>query len=240
MPHPELNPYAFGYAVGAYTSKQASWGDVAQGASDMIIGGNPLDPTQRGLAADLALYSNPFTGVATAASDTAQHLWSGRLGSAAGSIGMGALSFLPGVGAGLGKGIATAARGGAKALGSAGAARAAAAARQFVTTGSKGFTQAQNAVSSTIQKAIPQQTAALTWKAPIRSTVDAAVRNPLRVGADLMHSGGGGVHGGGAGEAASGVAPSVAAQLPMTPPPPPMPALPTGPFRPQPLVNFAN
>lgn len=240
MPHPDLNPYAFGYAVGAYTElKQASWGDVAQGASDMIIGGNPLDPTQRGLAADLALYSNPFTGVATAASDTAQHLYNGRFGSALGAVGMGALSFLPGLGAGIGKGVAGAVRGGAKALGSAGAARAAAGARQFVTTGSKGFTQAQNAVSNTIQKAIPQKTTAMTWKAPVRSTVDAAVRNPLRVGADLMHSGGGGIQSA-APEAAAGVAPSVAAQLPMTPPPPPMPALPTGPFRPQPLVNFAN
>jgi hypothetical protein len=79
----------------------------------------------------------------------------------------------------------------------------------------------------------------MTWKAPIRSTVDAAVRNPLRVGADLMHSGGAGVHGA-APEAAAGVAPSVAAQLPMTPPPAPMPALSSGPFRPQPLVNFAT
>ena len=240
MPHSDLNPYAFGYAVGAHTAKQADWGDVAQGASDMIIGGNPLDPTQRGLAADLALYSNPFTGVATAASDTAQHLWNGRLGAAAGSVLMGGLSFAPGLGAAVGKGITGAARTGAKAISNPALQRGAAAARQFVTTGSKRFTQAQNAVSSTIQKAIPQQTAALTWKAPIRSTVDAAVRNPLRVGADLMHSGGGGIHGGGAAEAATGVAPSVAAQLPMTPPPPPMPALPSGPFRPQPLVNFAN
>jgi hypothetical protein len=240
MPHPDLNPYAFGYAVGAYTSKKASWGDVAQGASDMIIGGNPLDPTQRGLAADLALYSNPFTGVATAASDTAQHLWNGRLGSAAGSILMGGLSFAPGLGAAVGKGITGAVRTGAKAIGNPALQRGAAAARNFVTTGSKGFTQAQNAVSSTIQKAIPQKTTAMTLKAPIRSTVDAAVRNPLRVSADLMHSGGAGIHSAAPEAAAASVAPSVTSQLPMTPPPLPMPALPTGSFRPQPLVNFAT
>jgi len=56
------------------------------------------DPTRRGLATDMALYSNPVTGVATSLWDTGSHLMKGNWGQAAGALGMGALSFLPGAG----------------------------------------------------------------------------------------------------------------------------------------------
>ncbi len=56
------------------------------------------DPAARGLATDMALYSNPFTGVATGLHDTGKHLMNGRFLSALGSAGMGALSFIPGAG----------------------------------------------------------------------------------------------------------------------------------------------
>lgn len=56
------------------------------------------NPQARGLATDMALYSNPFTGVATGLYDTGSHLMNGRFLSALGSAGMGALSFIPGAG----------------------------------------------------------------------------------------------------------------------------------------------
>ena len=56
------------------------------------------DPTRRGMVTDMALYSNPVTGVATSLWDTGSHLMKGNWGQALGSLGMGALSFLPGAG----------------------------------------------------------------------------------------------------------------------------------------------
>jgi hypothetical protein len=178
MPSHNFSPYEFGCVMGLRTKKQASWGEAAQGAAGAVIGGNPLDPTQRGIALDIAAYSNPISGVPTAALDTAQHLWNGRFGSALGSIGMGALSFLPGVGGAIGKGIAKGVRGVGKVVGSPALARGGAAARQFVVAGGKNVNQAQGAITNTLQKVIPQKTTAMTWRAPVRSTVDAAIRNP--------------------------------------------------------------
>lgn len=78
------------------------------------------NPQARGLATDMALYSNPFTGVATGLYDTGSHLMNGRFLSALGSAGMGALSFVPGAGS-IARGAMRVGGAGLKALGSAGA-----------------------------------------------------------------------------------------------------------------------
>lgn len=67
-----------------------------------------FDSNQRGLVSDLALYSNPFTGVPTAISDFAQQAWQGNWGGAAAAVGSGALSFIPAAGGMIGKGLARA------------------------------------------------------------------------------------------------------------------------------------
>jgi superfamily II DNA or RNA helicase len=67
-----------------------------------------FDPNQRGLVSDLALYSNPFTGVPTAISDFAQQAGQGNWGGAAAAFGSGALSFIPAAGGMIGKGLARA------------------------------------------------------------------------------------------------------------------------------------
>jgi hypothetical protein len=61
-----------------------------------------MDPNNRGMLADAALYSNAVTGVPTAILDTGRHLWNGHWGSALGSAAMGGLSFIPGAASALG------------------------------------------------------------------------------------------------------------------------------------------
>ena len=76
-------------------------GAKTAGAGEFLFGrglSSVADPNARGLATDMALYSNPFTGVATGLWDTGKHLVNGRFLSALGSAGMGALSFVPGAG----------------------------------------------------------------------------------------------------------------------------------------------
>lgn len=224
--------------------KQAGfWSDAGQMASDAVIGGNPLDPSTRGMAADIALYSNPFTGVPTGINDTARHLSRGNYLSALGSLGMTGLSFLPGIGSVAGKSVAGAGKGLITAGARAGAQVGERAAGKFVTdamrrTGSKALERAaghmddfsaagqkviggaQDKVYSGMQRVLPQQTPHMTWKAPIRSTVDAVVRNPLGTA-----STGAAITGGitGAAPAASvtpaAVAPAVPAVAPPSPPP---------------------
>jgi hypothetical protein len=229
-----MQPYEFGYAVGKYT-KHASWGDVGQAAGDILIGGNPLDPTQRGLAADVALYSNPFTGVATGVNDMGRHLYNGRFGSALGAAGMTALSFLPGVGGAVGKSIGKGVSAVGKAMGSQAVRQGGVAAQKFVQAGGRMATQGQNAITGGLQKRIPQQYSAMTRSAPVRSTLDAAIRNPATtatiVGPMVMN-------GSGAGQS---VAAATDAALPATP----RPQVPTlnrpmapGSFRPQPIARF--
>lgn len=89
------------------------------GVQSFLIGdgaSSVLDPTRRGLAVDVGLYSNPFSGVPTALYDTGSHLRNGRYLNALGSLGMGALSFVPGVGGLVGKGIKAGLGAGAKLL----------------------------------------------------------------------------------------------------------------------------
>ena len=71
------------------------------GVGNFLFGGGLKtvgDPTRRGLVTDMALYSNPVTGAATGLWDAGSHAMKGNWGQAAGALGMGALSFLPGAG----------------------------------------------------------------------------------------------------------------------------------------------
>jgi hypothetical protein len=102
-----MQPYEFGMRVGRQLQKRAGWAEgnwvpslgetksVAFGDQPLL---NQVDPTQRGAVQDLALYSNPITGVPTALNDTARHLYNGRYLESLGSVAGGALSFLPGFG----------------------------------------------------------------------------------------------------------------------------------------------
>jgi hypothetical protein len=102
-----MQPYEFGMRVGQQLQKRAGWAEgnwipslgetksVAFGDQPLL---NQIDPTQRGAVQDLALYSNPITGVPTALNDTARHLYNGRYLESLGSVAGGALSFLPGFG----------------------------------------------------------------------------------------------------------------------------------------------
>lgn len=172
-----MQPFDFGYAIGQL-EKTAGIGDMARGTAGAIIGGNPLDPTQRGIAADMALYSNPISGTITGVNDMARHLYNGRFGSALGTAGMTALSFLPGVGGVLGKGIARGTRALGKTLGSPAVQRAGANMYKYVGAGGRAVQQGQQAITRGAQRIVPQEYAKMTMKAPIRSTLDAAIRNP--------------------------------------------------------------
>lgn len=162
-----MQPYEFGYRVGCVLEKRAvqgdpvpqGWGNVAGqvafGTGDTL---GQLDPTQRGVVQDLALYSNPFTGVPTAINDVSRHLYNGRFMDA-GLAGLsGALSFLPGFGfaargatKGLVQGGRALARAGAPQLGKT-IARGAA---QFGDEGAKLMQGVNTAASKGIQRVAP-------------------------------------------------------------------------------------
>ena len=111
-----------------------------------------IDPNQRGLVTDLALYSNPFTGVPTAISDFAQQAWQGNWGGAAMAAGSGALSFIPAAGGMIGKGLA---RVGTTALRSGNAAmRAGGTALKAVDRGAKFMRHAPGASSGAMGLAV--------------------------------------------------------------------------------------
>jgi hypothetical protein len=113
--------YKYAVLEGAPQTPERTWGQFGK---QLVFGKGPshaLDPMNRGLAADALMYSNAFTGVPTAINDTARHLRNGRWGQAAGSVGMGALSFIPGAASAVG----TLGRGALKATGMAAAGTAA-------------------------------------------------------------------------------------------------------------------
>lgn len=116
-----MTPYSFGYRLAAHLEKRADvpmqWGEpapptMAQGFGELAFGrdgagwiSGQQDPWKRGIVQDLALYSNPFTGLPTGINDVTRHLYNGRYINALGSAGMTGLSFLPGVGGMIGKGV---------------------------------------------------------------------------------------------------------------------------------------
>ena len=139
-----LSLYKIAVMEGAPNVPERTWGQFGRQLAFGKGLSHVLDGENRGMVADAALYSNPFTGVPTAALDTGRHLWNGRFGSALGSAAMGAVSFIPGAGSALGvagRGALGAAKGvaGAAAKGVAGQA-ARSAARQATSSGARAVT----------------------------------------------------------------------------------------------------
>lgn len=164
---------------------------------------NTLDPMNRGFVQDALLYSNPFSGVPTAANDAIRHMWNGRWGSALGSVGMGALSFLPGAGGAGGAALKGAVKGTAGAAARAAATRAggrgitnalASAGRRtgstmlddaargmnnFARGGAKAVTEGQQALTQAGQRIVaPKYT---QWEHGFRTPMQ--MQNPLSNGA---------------------------------------------------------
>lgn len=193
-----MQPYEFGYAVGNHMAKQAAWGDTADAVSSVALGGNTLgevasgfnplgDPNSRGVVQDIALYSNPFTGVPTAVNDTARYLYNGDWGQAGMSVLNGALSFLPGFGFAA-KTLTGAARAGATAAGKAGlktTAKVLGAADNVGTQGAKMMTGFNQAASRQVQKVLPLS----QGKGVAGRMYNAAVQNPMQgaQGAIMAH-----------------------------------------------------
>lgn len=176
-------PYEFGFAVGARTKAAA-------------------EKQSRGLVADLALYSNPWTGVPTGIYDTYNSLRKGNYLGAMGNVATTGLSFLGAGGAGtalkglgakaLGRGATMATQGGmrgAAGLALKGVGHAANAAGGLATGGARVLDSVQAPVSQAIQKIVPIRQSATLAKAPVRSIVNFAVKNPLTIPA-LAHTGG--------------------------------------------------
>lgn len=177
-----MQPYEFGYRVGAAMEKRAqnALGDAVLGTGSWMSQANPLgDPTQRGVIADTALYSNPFTGVPTAINDVGRHLYNGRLMDA-GMAGLsGALSFIPGWGFAA-KGVGRAIAGGGKQLARAGFTNTGKAltrgSQQFLTKGTAAVSGANRAASGMLQKALP------TIQNPgmVGKMYNAGIKNPMQ------------------------------------------------------------
>lgn len=145
-----LSLYKIAVMSGAPNVPERTWGQFGKQLAFGKGLSHVLDGENRGMVADAALYSNPFTGVPTAALDTGRHLLNGRFGNALGSAAMGAASFIPGAGSALGlagRGAMGAAKGlvGATAKGVASQA-ARSAARQTTSSGAR-------AVSNTLASA---------------------------------------------------------------------------------------
>lgn len=185
-------PYEFGRHFGAL-SKEAA------------------EKEARGLLADMALYSNPWTGVPTGIYDTFNSLRSGNYLGALGNVANTGLSLVGG-GAitgglkSLGGGLMRAgARAGASTLlpqAARGAVQtglhvagrgAVTAGRALSTAGGAAAarlgTGAEQAISRGIQKVVPVRAGATFMKNPARAAVNAAVRNPFTVGSMLHNSG---------------------------------------------------
>lgn len=164
--------------------------------------GHGFEKEARGILADMALYSNPFTGVPTAAYDTYNHLRGGRYLNALGSVAAGGLSLAGGglFGSGV-KGLGNAAlRAGTRlgtqtavggGLASAGTAlrvggRAIGAAAAPMTRAFQGM---NNAAGSAIQKVLPTRAGATFTTAPLRTATNWVGKNPLEAGALFLHNG---------------------------------------------------
>lgn len=177
------SPYEFGFTVGALTKTAA-------------------EKAARGMVADIALYSNPWTGVPTGVYDTFNSLRKGNYLGAMGNVAATGLSFLGAGGAGsalkglgakaLGSGATMATQGGMRAAaGTAlkGIGHAANAAGSFAAGGANMVGRAQAPVASALQKVVPVRQGATLMKAPVRTAMNYAVQNPLAIGA-MAHTGG--------------------------------------------------
>lgn len=181
-------PLEFGYAVGEFTK-------------------SAHEKSARNMLADMALYSNPYTGVPTGIYDTARNLYHGKYLNALGSLASTGMSFLGGnllsgaaksVGGALGKGMTQAgtslAARGATAAGQAGlkglAGRAAVQAGTALakTPGAVAsatapvagaVARASNAMARGVQRVIPVRPVAQWTKNPLRAYINSQVANPM-------------------------------------------------------------
>jgi hypothetical protein len=183
-----MQPYEFGMRVGLALEKQAAWGDYVPSwdtTKSFLFGTAPLvnqiDPMQRGVVQHVAAYSNPLSGVPMAVNDTARHLYNGRYLSALGSVGEGALSFLPGAGfaaKGVSRGLAaTGAR--LTGAGAATAGKALTSTANALNTGRKAVYGAERAMAGGIQKVLPKAAPVVTAapNASRAAQMGAATRN---------------------------------------------------------------
>lgn len=170
-----LTPYEFGLQVGAVTKTAA-------------------EKAARGLVADALLYSNPFTGVPTAAYDTYNNLRQGKYLGAVGNVASGAMSFAApaAVGAGLKATGVGALRAGARVgtnnmLGGAlrGAGKALTSSGRAINSAVKPMTSAfagmNNAVSRGVQSVLPQRAGATFSRAPVQAATNWAGKNPIEL-----------------------------------------------------------
>lgn len=176
------NPYEFGYAVGALTK-------TAQ------------EKQARGMIADMALYSNPFSGVPTGLYDTYKNIRAGKYLNAAGSAASGAMSLfgVGGIGggvrgagnvamrAGMGLGRGTTA---GRALVNSG--RALRAGGKAITTAAAPLTAAGNRITkpiaSAVQKVMPVRQTTSILRQPVQSAVNYVASNPVAFAANHLHS----------------------------------------------------
>jgi hypothetical protein len=173
--------------------------------------GYVLEKQARGMLADAALYSNPWTGVPTGIYDTYNSLRKGQYLGALGNVASTATSLVGGgmitgglksIGGGL---MRAGARAGASTL-LPQAARGAVqtglhvAGRGALTAGralgvaggaaaGRLGDSAQQAVARGVQKFVPVRAGATFMKSPVRAAVNVAVRNPIDTAAFFLHNG---------------------------------------------------
>lgn len=226
--HSQLEKKAEGFWSGV--------GDIALGTGGAA---GVLDPAQRGMVQDIALYSNPFSGVPTALNDSVRNFSRGNYLSGVGNLAMGALSFAPGVGAAIGKGIGwlgKGLRGAGKVTNRISQAQRAQQAGKVMRQGGNALIRGGKAyakaapvweaplgranqfLTGKIQQKVPQKFDQFSWRNPVRSGFDAAARKPVSAGLTATSVIGGG------GSAPTTPTPSralqaTAASQPKTPPP---------------------
>lgn len=177
-----MNAFEFGYAAGEFTKSAA-------------------EKQARGLLTDLALYSNPFTGVPTGAYDTYKHLRGGRYLNALGSAASGALSLagIGGIGGGVkgvgnlalraGTGVGT---GTAVGRGLANAGLALRTGGRAITTAAAPLTAAGNRltqpVTDAVQKVLPVRPVKSVFRQPVQSAMNHVASNPTQFVANYFHS----------------------------------------------------
>lgn len=212
-----MQPYEFGYRLGNVLEKQAATSAVqyepgmhpdeqaptfGRAVSDVAFGRGPVfgDDADRGVIPHMALMSNPFTGVPTAAYDAARNLYQGNYFRALGNVADGALSFIPGYGfarGAAGLGLRAAGKGlmstGARYAGQAGLRGAAgsaatrvgstlAKAPRLAATGNRYVQGAQNMMSNQIQrvaKPLAAPTGPNTWGNIPRRMYNFSITNPI-------------------------------------------------------------
>lgn len=190
-----MQPYEFGYAVGATLEKQA--------LGPSLGGFNPLN--QENQLARTVGYFVPGLGSVQAGQDLIHNIGQGNVLGSLGSAGMMALGLIPGAGllGGAAKGlmrggkalmgggrVAQAVGKGLQATGAAGTQAA-----RGMLTANRGATQLNNAMSQGIQKHIPQMQT--SWKSvgplsvpmnPVKSLGNAMIRNPINTVGMTMSS----------------------------------------------------